>query len=139
MRAFPHPRTAALWSFGVCVLLRGECQAVVYNMLYIDCFYTTHTRLHVWRIYLPFSKQILSSHSETRLCNPQLQHPSSVSELKPSEPRILKQSSNLSGLSGSFCMSSLHLTLVRSSDRMRKGSAVLRSRVIGAVKKKNQD
>src|SRR4029434_4367127 len=55
-----------------------------------------------------------------------------VPELKPSEPRTLAYSSNLSGLSGSCC-SSLRLTLVRSSDRTSIRFAVLGSRVTGAA------
>lgn len=53
-------------------------------------------------------------------------------ESKPCEPRTHANMSNRSGFSGRVCSSSLYLTLVRSSDRMRLQWAVLGSKVTGA-------
>lgn len=133
MTIFLHPSPDALWFSGVSVLLRGESLDVEHALYWLS-LYPTHQTPCLENI-SPF----LLADSVITPTNQIVQFWTSTSqlyvpELIPSEPRMHKRSSNLSGLSGSFCMLSLHLTLVRSSDRMRKGSAVLGSRVMGAVK-----
>ncbi|KAL7881187.1 hypothetical protein AOLI_G00080350 [Acnodon oligacanthus] len=83
-------------------LPRDELVAVVKTRLHNYRCYTAHSKLHSWSLSFPSSEPTLPSHPVSSVHCLQLQHPS------------------------------MHLRLVRSSDRMRSGGAELGSRLTGA-------
>ncbi|KAG5847913.1 hypothetical protein ANANG_G00131260, partial [Anguilla anguilla] len=124
--------TLTLWGFLCTVRTVGGEPGGPGFVLLTEPPYTPHCSC--WSpVQSPFPADGIFSHTH----RPGTLTPTSTSqqclpELNPSEPSTHTSLSNLSGLSGTCCLSSLSLTLVRSSDSERLGCAVFGSRVTGA-------